>query len=63
MEHLRISGARYPGVPHSSGERGQKLKGLPLAFPACKVSAPKPLLQTLDCIKNTSAPFLLLVSC
>lgn len=34
MEHLRISGARYPGVPHSSGERGQKTEGQQLALPA-----------------------------
>lgn len=27
MEHLRISGARYPGVPHNSGERGLRLTG------------------------------------
>lgn len=27
MEHLRISGARYPGVPHNSGERGLKWMG------------------------------------
>lgn len=40
MEHLRISGARYPGVPHNSGERGLRLMGCQPAL--CQVSVLDP---------------------